>query len=286
MLKYWQDGGRKSARVLRFAKKLETWLESSDTVLSTAIDEEESEFLMLDLEDELTTAMFSDETSRDEFSALLQVHKGDVQSLMASMKSKLNAWKFIQLMNVLIGPFVAAAKAIERESSKDNVCCNTVFNKLDKEAQELFDKAANMTLKSTNGQVVGREGVFMKMVSTHYCRIDNALAKHLNEILQMIKDGKISKDDDNEYVPAINQNESNEMRALHTYLFRIRDLKKGDTHYWKKQMFLDKGINISKLGEVYKARTKSTVANRMSGQSAKHEVGVSVKKGKRPRLFR
>ena len=439
MLKYLQDGGRKSARVLKLAEKLKTWLEHSDTVLSTAIDEEESEFLLLDLEDEIRTGLYSDATSRDEFTALLNgVHKGDVQSLLSSMKSKLNAWKFnqalivlrkalvsiattkgikdifsqevvskiddvdmkklfestaatilvntnneaigpkglllklasqhngwtfsqalyplrkalvsiattkgikdifsqevvskiddvdmkklfestaatalvstngeavgpdrlllklaaqhtgwsfIQLMNVLTGPFVAAAKAIERETSKDNVNCNTVFNKLDKEAQDLFDKAANMILKSTNDQVVGREGVFMKMVSTHFSRIDETFTKHLNEIVQMKENGSeyIKKVGDDEYVPIIDMNESKEMNTLYRYLLDIRHLKEGDTNYWKKQMFLDKGINISKMGEVHEARIKSIVANRMSGQTAKHKVGVSVRMGKKPKLYR
>jgi len=514
MLKYCQDGGRKAARVLKFAEKLETWLESSDTVLSTAIDEEESEFLRLDLEDELTTGMFSDETSRDEFSALLQVHKGDVQSLMASMKSKLNAWKFnqalyplrkalvhtataegikdifslevvskikdrgmkalfestaktvlvnthgeaigpyrlllklasqhngwtfsqalyplrkalvltatangidnifsqevvskiddvdmkklfkstaatalvntngqavgpkglllklaaqynmstqvlyplrmalvstatdngienifslevvskikdegmkalfestaktvlvnthgqavgpdrlllklasqhngwtfYQLLATLKWPFIAAVKAVEKDSSKDGVCCDAVFKKLGQEVQDLFDKAANMTLKSSNDQAVGRSGVYARLAgacSHTLSLMDATLANHLNEILQMIKNksSNVVQVGEDEYVPCIDSLESKEMKALYLYLFRIRDLKEGDTHYWKKQMFLDKGINISKMEDAYKAKAKLDTEKKMSGQSAKHAAGVSARPGKRPKLRR
>ena len=350
-MEYCKKGGKNSARVLKLSEKLENWLQHTDRVLSSASSEEDTESLLLDIEAEIEMGMFSDEESALEFTALLNdVHKGDVQSLLSSMKSKLNAWKFnqalvplrmalvstatdngienifslevvskiedkgmkalfettaktvlvnthgqavgpdrlllklatkhngwsfIQLMNVLIGPFVAAAKAIERESSKDNVCCNTVFNKLDKEAQDLFDNAANMILKSTNDQVVGREGVFMKMVSTHYSRIDNALAKHLNEILQMIENGSkyITKIDD-EYVPIINPNESKEMNALHIYLLRTGNLTEDDTSYWKKQMFLDRGINTSKMKDAHRAHAVSLAEKGSKGRREAREAAL------------
>ena len=274
--------------MLKLAEKLKTWLEHSDTVLSTAIDEEESEFLLLDLEDEIRAGLYTDPTSRDEFTALLQVHKGDVPSLMASMKSKLNAWKFCQLLAVLKGPFVAAAKAIERrESSKDSVCCNTVFKELDKEAQELFDKAANMTLKNTSDQAVGREGVYMKLVSLHYSLMDTTLTKHLNEILQMKEKGSeyIQKVGDDEYVPIIKKDESTEIHTLCRYLLRIRDLKEGDTHYWKKQMFLDKGINVSKMKEAYKANCELAVAKKMGSKRQTLEAAQKPS-GKRKKVKR
>jgi len=235
LLEYCKNGGKNSARVLKLSEKLEAWLKHTDRVLSSASSEEDTGALMLDIEAEIEMGMFSDEESALEFTALLNdVHKGDVQSLMASMKSKLNAWKFnqalivlrmalvstaadneikdifslevaskikdrgmkalfestaktvlvnthgeaigperlllklaaqhngwtfYQLLATLKGPFIATVKAVERESSKEGVCCDAVFNKLDKELQELFDKAASMTLKSSNGQAVGRSGV-------------------------------------------------------------------------------------------------------------------------------
>ena len=362
MLKYWQDAGKKSARVLKLAEKLETWLEHSDTVLSTAIDEEESEFLLLDLEEEITTGLYSDATSRDEFTALLDdVHKGDVQSLLSSMKSKLNAWKFnqalhplrkalvhtatakgideifslevvnqiedvdmkelfestakttlvntqgevvgpkrlllklaalhngwtfYQLLATLKGPFIATVKAVEKESSKEGVCCDAVFKKLDQEVQDLFDKAANMTLKSSKDQAVGRSGVYARLAgacSHTLSLMDATLSKHIKTIEQMIqnKSSNIVKVGDDEYVPIIDAHKS----TLYSYLLRIRDLKEGETHYWKKQMFLDKGINVSKMKEACEAKCESAIAKKMSSKRQTLEA-VQKPSGKRKKVKR
>jgi len=113
--------------------------------------------------------------------------------------------------------------------------------------------------------------------------MDATLSKHIKTIEQMIqnKSSNIVQVGDNEYVPTISQNESKEMNALYQYLGEIRDFKKGDTHYWKKQMFLDRGINISKMEDAYKAKAD----NRKAEKLAEKEVERKRKKRAREETF-